>query len=129
MRPVRLIARLVVLAMILLLDACGTSAAASTVAELKQASQAKPTTPGVSASRTGNDVLHPMPALTPVHLVVAAVGIDAHIEQVGVQSDGELATPPHDPWDDVGWYHFGPLPGKPGSAVIDGHLDLSLIHI
>jgi LPXTG-site transpeptidase (sortase) family protein len=24
---------------------------------------------------------------------------------------------------DVGWYTGGPLPGMPGSAVIDGHLD------
>ena len=123
MRPVRPIARLVALAMILLLGACSSSAAASTAAELKQASQGKPPLPGVSASRTGNDVLHPMPALTPLRLVVAAVGIDARIEPVGVQPDSELATPPRDPWDDVGWYHLGPLPGKPGSAVIDGHLD------
>ncbi len=24
---------------------------------------------------------------------------------------------------DVGWYELGPTPGKPGDAVIDGHLD------
>ena len=24
---------------------------------------------------------------------------------------------------DVGWYRYGPAPGTPGNAVIDGHLD------
>lgn len=123
MRPVRPLAHLVVLTLILLLDACSSSAAARTAVKLKQASQETTPTPALSARRAGNDVLHPMPPLTPLHLTIATVGIDARIEPVGVQMDGELATPPRDPWDDVGWDNLGPLPGKPGSAVIDGHLD------
>lgn len=123
MRPVRPMARLLALAMILLLAACSSSAVVRTAAELKRASQGTTPTPGVPASRAGNDVLHPMPPLTPLSLVIASVGIDARVEPVGVQAGGELATPPRDPWDDVGWYNLGPLPGKPGSAVVDGHLD------
>jgi sortase (surface protein transpeptidase) len=42
---------------------------------------------------------------------------------VGVRSDGNLATPTHNPWENVGWYDLGPHPCERGSAVIDGHLD------
>ena len=47
----------------------------------------------------------------------------AFIESVGTQSNGDLATPTHNPWEDAGWYNLGPHPGERGSAVIDGHLD------
>ena len=59
----------------------------------------------------------------PVRLVIPAVAIDASIEEVGVTSDGDLATPVRNPWENTGWYEFGPRPGERGSAVIDGHLD------
>ncbi len=42
---------------------------------------------------------------------------------MGTQSNGDLATPTHNPWVDAGWYNLGPQPGERGSAVIDGHLD------
>jgi sortase (surface protein transpeptidase) len=59
----------------------------------------------------------------PVRLVIPAAGINAPVEVLGVQSNGDLATPTHNPWDEVGWYDLGPRPGERGSAVIDGHLD------
>ena len=34
-----------------------------------------------------------------------------------------METPAQSPWNDVGWYNAGPLPGERGSAVIAGHLD------
>ena len=57
------------------------------------------------------------------HLVIPAIGINASIEPVGVLSDGDLAVPTKNPWDEVGWYKDGPYPGAQGSAIIDGHLD------
>jgi sortase (surface protein transpeptidase) len=57
------------------------------------------------------------------HLVIPAIGVNAPIEMVGVSSDGSLAVPTQNPWDDVGWYSPGVRPGERGSAVIDGHLD------
>ncbi len=59
----------------------------------------------------------------PTRLVISTVGINALIESVGIQANGDLATPTQSPWENVGWYHLGTLPGQRGSAVIDGHLD------
>ena len=59
----------------------------------------------------------------PVRLFIPAIDVNASIEKVGVASDGDLAVPTHNPWEDVGWYESGPYPGEQGSAVIDGHLD------
>ncbi len=62
-------------------------------------------------------------SVQPVRLVIPAIKLDAFIESVGVLADGDLETPTGKPWEDVGWYSSGPLPGQRGSAVIDGHLD------
>ena len=59
----------------------------------------------------------------PLRLVIAAIGVDAPVEPVGILSNGDLATPTKHPWNDVGWYNGGPRPVEQGSAVIDGHLD------
>ncbi len=63
---------------------------------------------------------------SPAHtarLVIAAIGVNAPIEPVGVLPDGTMSPPTQDPWNDVGWYDGGPRPGEQGSAVINGHLD------
>jgi hypothetical protein len=60
---------------------------------------------------------------SPKRLVIPRIGINALVESVSVLSNGNLATPDRDPWDEVGWYQLGPRPGEEGSAVIDGHLD------
>ena len=64
----------------------------------------------------------------PIHsstgrLLIPVIGVNATIEPIGVLSDGTLATPTQDPWNDVGWYNGGSRPGEQGSAVINGHLD------
>ncbi len=60
---------------------------------------------------------------SPVRLLIPRIGVNAHVEDVGITSNGDLATPARSPWDDVGWYNRGPRPGEEGSAVIDGHVD------
>jgi len=59
----------------------------------------------------------------PVRLLIPAIGIDANIQSVGLawQGNGTMGIPTN--FTDVGWYKDGPLPGEPGSAVIDGHFD------
>ncbi len=57
----------------------------------------------------------------PVQLSIPAIGVSAAIERVGVAGDGTMAVPVSE-WD-VGWYRRGFLPGSPGNAAIDGHLD------
>ena len=57
----------------------------------------------------------------PVRLRIPSLGIDAAIEQVGVDADGNMATP-EDPWN-TAWYAPGARPGQPGNAAIAGHVD------
>ncbi|HEY0755571.1 MAG TPA: class F sortase [Ktedonobacteraceae bacterium] len=59
----------------------------------------------------------------PSRLLIPALQVDAPVENVGITSNGDLATPTHDPWEGVGWYANGAYPGTKGSSVIDGHLD------
>jgi hypothetical protein len=89
-----------------------------------------PSSPGVAAVEPGDlPIVAARPAApataaqlpAPVHLAVPARGVDAVVEAVGVQPDGQMALP--DDVDRVGWYRFGPAPGADGSAVIAGHVD------
>ncbi len=59
----------------------------------------------------------------PVQLIIPAIGVNAHIESTGLawQNNGAMGVPTN--FADVAWYNGGPVPGMPGSAVIDGHLD------
>lgn len=54
-------------------------------------------------------------------LRVPAIGVRAAVEPVGRDGDGNMAAPSTP--EGVGWYRYGPAPGDPGDAVIDGHLD------
>ena len=57
----------------------------------------------------------------PVRVIMPSLGIDAAVEQVGVDADGNMATP-EDPWN-TGWYAPGSRPGQVGNSAIAGHVD------
>jgi LPXTG-site transpeptidase (sortase) family protein len=59
----------------------------------------------------------------PMRLIIPSIAVDANIQSVGLfwNGDGSMGIPTN--FTDVAWYNGGPLPGEPGSAVIDGHLD------
>jgi sortase (surface protein transpeptidase) len=59
--------------------------------------------------------------VAPTRLRVPSVGIDAPLTGIGLDDDG-LLTPPGD-LATAGWYRQGPAPGRPGPAVIAGHVD------
>ncbi|MGI8846967.1 MAG: class F sortase [Candidatus Dormibacteria bacterium] len=61
--------------------------------------------------------------LEPNRLLIAKLGVDAPVDPVGVDTKGNMDIPPAGHWFDVAWYAPGVLPGHPGDAVIDGHLD------
>ena len=65
----------------------------------------------------------PVPdVVPPVRLSLPARGIEAPIDPVGVEPEGEMTLP--EDVDRVGWYRFGPVPGAPeGAAVVAGHVD------
>ncbi len=110
LRAILLTGRLLVAALLLALSACGSAAS------LEQPPAARPS--AAPATRTAT----PAPP-NPVRLIIAAIGINAPIEPVGVQANGDMATPTRNPWEGVGWYSPGPRPGERGSAVMDGHVD------
>jgi sortase (surface protein transpeptidase) len=64
---------------------------------------------------------HIPPSEMPSRILIPAIGVDAHIQDVGVGKTGNMAVPTN--YTDVGWYRYGTIPGQVGSAVIDGHVD------
>jgi sortase (surface protein transpeptidase) len=57
----------------------------------------------------------------PGRLLIPSIALDAAVEAVGVDANGDMATPSRA--EDVGWFSGGPRPGDPGDSVIAGHLD------
>jgi sortase (surface protein transpeptidase) len=60
----------------------------------------------------------------PARLIIPALGINANVQQVGVNATGAMGVPSN--FTDVAWYRDGTTPGQLGSAVIDGHVDNGL---
>lgn len=59
------------------------------------------------------------PVVAPARLKIAALGVDATVEKLGVTQDYSLEVPQG--VSDVGWYRLGATPGAPGDAIITGH--------
>jgi sortase (surface protein transpeptidase) len=118
MHLMRLALRLLGLLLVLILGAFGSIP--SSISE-----EAEPRAPYASIAATPRALpVHMVNAAAiPIRLIIPAIGVNAFVESVGTQSNGDLATPTHKPWEDAGWYNLGPHPGELGSAVIDGHLD------
>lgn len=55
----------------------------------------------------------------PIRFKIPSINVDAHIEYVGLTSDGSMDVPKGP--IDVAWFDLGPRPGDTGSAVIAGH--------
>ncbi len=73
------------------------------------------------ATPSSSPALAPGEAQQPQRLVIPKLAVDAAVEKVGVDTQGNIGIP-SDP-NDAAWYRLGPLPGDPGNAIIDGHLD------
>ena len=110
--------------LLFLLTGCGTASQAATTPVKKPVAIQKPSPTPTKAIPTF--VVSPVvtvSASTPAHLIIPSIGVDAPVENVNIQSNGDLGTPVQNQWEGVGWYSNGPRPGQAGSAVIDGHLD------
>lgn len=63
-------------------------------------------------------------ASEPKQLLIPSLSINARVQHVGVNAKGMMAAPSN--FTDAAWYKYGTVPGKLGSAVIDGHVDNGL---
>jgi sortase (surface protein transpeptidase) len=55
-----------------------------------------------------------------VRISIPAIGVDAPVVSLGLNSDGTLQVPSS--FSVAGWWSGGPFPGQPGPAVIVGHV-------
>ena len=76
-------------------------------------------TPLVTARDAAPTAPRTVPA--PVRISSAPLGVDAPVDAVGIDPDGQMELP--EDVSRVGWYRFGPEPGAQGSAVLAGHVD------
>jgi hypothetical protein len=59
----------------------------------------------------------------PVGLTIKQMSVDAPVLPQGIDPrTGQMKVPRN--VTEVGWYQFGPSPGRPGSAVLAAHVDL-----
>lgn len=90
---------------------------------------AAPATAEASQSARPDIPLHPAapsaapaPTPAPTTLTVAGTTINMTVVPVGVSPGGAMEIP--DPFDQAGWYRYGPAPGAAsGTAVIAAHVD------
>ena len=54
-----------------------------------------------------------------------AIQTQSELMRLGLEQDGTLEVPPADPGSPAGWYSGSPSPGKPGPAVLLGHVNAS----
>lgn len=60
-------------------------------------------------------------APAPVALSVPAIGVDVPLKRLGLDGAGAVIPPDHP--DEAGWVEVTATPGRPGPAVIAGHVD------
>lgn len=121
MRMMRQSLYCIALILTIALAGCGLSTASQDA--MLHTSSAQIARPTATAVPTFLPTSTPDVVASPTRLIIPAIGLNASIEQLGMLSNGDMATPTQNPWEDVGWYKTGPRPGERGSAVIDGHLD------
>jgi len=61
----------------------------------------------------------PIPTSPPATILISSINVHRPVEAVGTDRSGAMSVPKN-LWN-AGWYEYGPVPGAPGDAVIDGH--------
>lgn len=59
--------------------------------------------------------------IEPERIEIPILGIDAHIEHVGLLENGQMDEPSN--MEDIAWYEGGYMPGEQGSSVLAGHVN------
>jgi len=68
-------------------------------------------------------VAPPLPASTPMTIVIPAIGVNAPVTRLDLNPDGTVQVPPLDNHNLAGWYDRSVTPGAKGTSVILGHVD------
>jgi len=68
-------------------------------------------------------VAAPLSASTPMTIQIPAIGVDAPVMNLGLNSNGTIQVPPLDNHNLAGWYDRSVTPGAKGTSVILGHVD------
>ena len=84
-------------------------------------------TGGKNRSGAKLNPLAPMPFSTPTQISIPAVNLYADVITVDLNDDGTIGTPSLANAKVAGWYDRGPAPGQDGAAVMDAHVDSSLM--
>lgn len=62
-----------------------------------------------------------LPITSPARLVIPKIGVNAAVESIGQDRQGVLGLPKA--YNNIAWYKQSARPGKPGNALMWGHLN------
>jgi len=99
--------------------------AAPTTAQTAPPAAASAPSTAAAPAATPTPVAKPrgMPRSAPTRVRIPQIAVDAPVSELTLDASGQLAAPPVDNRNLVGWYRDGATPGERGSAVLAGHVD------
>jgi len=74
---------------------------------------------GEQAMAVGSFLAPSGPTARPIEILIPALDVHRPVEKVGINQVGVLDLPVN--YWNAGWFEYGPVPGAPGDAVIEGH--------
>jgi hypothetical protein len=91
------------------------------------AAQVHAPAPAASAAGTTGRGSAKAPSLLqslPVSVAIPAIGVRSRLLRLGLNPDGTIQVPSLlTSADEAAWYKYSAMPGQPGTAVIEGHVD------
>lgn len=84
--------------------------------------EAKAVAPGVATKSASAPAVEDASISAPKRLRIPKINVDAKVRLVGLTKSGDIESPKN--YQEIGWYQASPIPGKPGNAIMSGHLDL-----
>src|ERR1700742_2603925 len=89
------------------------------------AAQEIPVTVGTKVPFAPNpaSVAAPLRTSTPMTIVIPAIGVNAPVTRLDLNTDGTIQVPPLNNHNLAGWYDRSVTPGAKGTSVILGHVD------
>jgi sortase (surface protein transpeptidase) len=89
------------------------------------AAQEIPSTVGTRVPFAPNpaSVAAPLRTASPMTIVIPAIGVNAPVTRLDLNTDGTIQVPPLSDHNLAGWYDRSVTPGAKGTSVILGHVD------